>query len=261
MENKKLSIKVKSKTERRIMEDPEVEMITEWNLKRIISAVSAFLIFIILPAYYFSQDDTDADKYAKIIPIENESNIKKLDSIRTETAEETFSQTPEKENTSVQPYTEDPVTQISSVKSAELVHTEIKPEDVVAKDEKQAQTLSQPSESQYSNPHITRAQLAQGINKLTPYGQVDLPLLVDNTKAQGLFYFTEVIDMKGSTVFHEWLKDDKSIYKRKVIIRSNKSRFYTSKLFPYTSVGQWQVRIITEQGEILHKINFSVEKR
>ncbi len=32
---KKLSIKVKSKTERRIMEDPELEMITEWNIKNI----------------------------------------------------------------------------------------------------------------------------------------------------------------------------------------------------------------------------------
>lgn len=245
---KKLSIKIKSKAEQRIMDDPEIEVITEWNLKRIISAIIAFLIFIVLPAYYFShQDDTDVDKYEKSIAINNESIIKKQDAIKLTNAKETL--------------TEAPIVQVPTVKPAEEAHKEIKPETVVAKEEIQLQTSNSPSDTQYSNPHITRAQLALGINKLTPYGQVDLPLLVDNTKAQGLFYFTEVNNMKGSTVFHEWLKDGKAIYKRKVIIRSNKSRFYTSKLFPYTSVGQWQVRIITEQGEILHKINFSVERR
>ncbi|SMG63920.1 hypothetical protein BMETH_202612161937, partial [methanotrophic bacterial endosymbiont of Bathymodiolus sp.] len=55
--DKKLSIKVKSKTERRIMEDPELEMISEWNIKKILFALIVFILVIILPAYYFSSMD------------------------------------------------------------------------------------------------------------------------------------------------------------------------------------------------------------
>ncbi|NOR80875.1 MAG: hypothetical protein GQ529_08590, partial [Methyloprofundus sp.] len=176
---KKLSIKIKSKAGQHIMDDPEIEVITEWNLKRIISAIIAFLIFIVVPAYYFShQGDTNVDKYEKNIAINHESIIKKQDAIKVTNAKEIL--------------TASPIVQVPSVKPAEEAHKEIKPETVVTKEEEQPQTSNSPSDTQYSNPHITRAQLALGINKLTPYGQVDLPLLVDNTEAQGLFYFTEV---------------------------------------------------------------------
>jgi flagellar biogenesis protein FliO len=52
--NKKISIKIKSKTERRIMEEPQVEIITEWNVKRIFIALLVILLLVIIPAYYLS---------------------------------------------------------------------------------------------------------------------------------------------------------------------------------------------------------------
>lgn len=48
--NKKISIKIKSKTERRIMEEPQVEIITEWNVKRIFIALLVILLLVIIPA-------------------------------------------------------------------------------------------------------------------------------------------------------------------------------------------------------------------
>ncbi len=52
--DKKVKIKVISNTERRIMEEPEVEMITSWNFKRIIVALLILISLIIIPSYYLS---------------------------------------------------------------------------------------------------------------------------------------------------------------------------------------------------------------
>ena len=61
--DKNISIKVKSKTERRIMEEPELEMISAWNFKNIAYALIVLILFVILPAYYFSsQDNSDPEK-------------------------------------------------------------------------------------------------------------------------------------------------------------------------------------------------------
>ena len=267
---KKLSIKIKSKTERRIMDAPEAEMITEWNIKRIISAIIVFLIFIIIPAYYFSHSgDSDVGKNANSISTD-ESYVKKQDSIKVTIHDEIVPQPSSKEtppevnvtqNSNKETLVEESIEPVPLVESSEQVDDEVNAEVVVAKTVKQQQASKPSPETKYLNPHITHAQLALGMNKLKPYGEVDLPLLVDNTEARGIFFFTEVSNMQGSTVFHEWLKEGKSIYKLKAIIRTNKSRFYTSKLFTHRSVGQWQVRIITDQGEVLHKIDFSVENR
>lgn len=264
---KTLSIKVKSKTERRIMENPEVEMITEWNTNRIVSAIVAALL-IIIPAYYFSQNDvTDADKYAKSISMEHKSKIKKQDSVKDVVAEKIIapvSVTSIQETIPESTPTDAPVVLVPPVKPSEQAVDEINTGVIAAKkvaSQSQQPTSKQPSEVEYLSSHITQAQLSLGINKLKPYGKVDLPLLVDNTKATGIFFFTEVNDMLGSTVFHEWLKEGQSIFKLKAIIRRNSTSFYTSKLFTPRSVGQWQVRIITDQGEVLHKIDFSVENR
>lgn len=266
---KTLSIKVKSKKERYISENPEVEMITEWNTTRIVSVIVATLL-IIIPAYYFAQKDvTDADKYAKSISMEHESTIKKQDSVKEVVPEKIIapvSVTSIQETIPESIPIDDPIALVPSVKPSEKAGNKINAEVIAAKEvelqpQPQKPVSKQPSKVEYLNSHITQAQLSLGINKLKPYGKVDLPLLVDNTKATGIFFFTEVNDMRGRTVFHEWLKEGKSIFKLKAIIRGDNTGFYTSKLFTPRSVGQWQVRIITDQGEVLHKIDFLVENR
>jgi len=57
--DKKLSIKVKSKTERRIMEEPQMEVITEWNIKRIFIALLVLLLLVIIPSYYLNSLNED----------------------------------------------------------------------------------------------------------------------------------------------------------------------------------------------------------
>ncbi|MCK5354609.1 MAG: DUF2914 domain-containing protein [Methyloprofundus sp.] len=259
-----LSIKVKSKTSRDLEGDSEVEMMTEWNLKRIIYAVIVVLIFIILPAYYFNLED-DSTKNDDTTGMESEPEQQKQALTKEIVVEQVTPQALSKEPASLGENSKannvlekEPAVQAPLEGSA--VQAEVKPKTVVIEKAVQHKPPRQPIKTEYLNPHITRAELAQGMNKLRPYGQVELPFLVGE-KTRGLYFFTEIKNMKGNAVFHEWLREGKSIYKRKVIIRGNRWRFYTSKLFTQTSIGQWQVRVITKQGEVLHKINFSVEKR
>ena len=265
--DKKLSIKIKSKTERRIMDDPDIEMITEWNIQRILYALVVLIVLVILPAYYFSNlSDSDEDKKVKAPAIVNESIIKKQDSIKESPAKKVpankvFSKQPPLQVSTKEVIPEKSTVDTLTVESSNNTDKEIIPEIVVAKTVQRPASIGKTKTTETLNPHIARAQLAQGSNKLEPSGEIELPLLVDISKAQSATYFTEVINMQGSTVFHEWLKEGKSIYKRKIIIRGKRWRIPTSKLFTITSTGQWQVRIITQQGDILHKIDFSVEKR
>ena len=259
---KKLSIKVKSKTERRIMEDPELEMITEWNIKNILFALIVFILIIILPAYYFSIMDNSEKSPAletKKTALHNPGLVKRtpVNKTSTENIEKRAVANKIAEHISEKNVVSKTSTNQTSVVPPAPLVKETKQDDVVVKEEHQSPAVS----SSNLSPYINRAQLARGVNKLEPFGDIELPILGDNSKAYPVTYFTEVINMQGDTVFHEWLQDGNSVFKRKINIRGNRWRISTSKLFPYNSTGQWQVRIITSKGDVLNKIYFSVEKR
>lgn len=272
--DKNISIKVKSKTERRIMEEPELEMISDWNFKKIAYALIVLILFVILPAYYFSsQDNSDPEKTPPIeMQVVNQATVKQgsLEKTALESSSKSaitepepvqvISSTVEAEET-VSVVAQAPTKEIISTQPTAQITAKLPTEKIAKQNVQEEQVIESVIQSTDLNPYIARAQLAQGVNKLEPYGNIDLPILVDSSKAYGVTYFTEVINMQGDTVFHEWLKEGHSVYKRKINIRGNRWRISTSKLFPYNSIGQWQVRTIAQQGNILHKIDFSVQKR
>lgn len=245
-EEKNISIKIKSKTERHVMEDYELEMISEWNYRRIIYALVVLVFLVIIPAYYFnSLDNSDIVKIPPLRAVPYKQDAVKEAPLNKQSLENVATITPLKGAT---------------LKPFEAVNEET-PQYPSEKSAKRAIQNHVSSAIADLNPHISRAQLAEGINNREPYGAIKLPVLVDTTRAYGITYFTEVNNMQGHTVFHEWLKEKKSVYKRKINIKGNRWRIATSKLFSYHSTGQWQARIITQQGEVLNKIKFSVDKR
>lgn len=221
------------------MEPSKVEMITEWNIQRIAWVLFVLLLLVIVSAYYLSDlGEWDNAKIEKI------SVIKQPIPLKQETIKEVFSQTPK----------EILIKEIPIVDSAPFVRSTDQQQEIMLIEEPALVT------SELFNPHILRAQLAQGVSDKEPYGQVNLPVIVTAEKAEGLFYFTEIMNMKGFTVLHEWLFQDEPVYQRNFIIRGDRWRISTSKLFDNSYIGPWQVRTVTQQGDILHKIDFLVEK-
>jgi len=237
--DQKITIKVISKTEQRIMSNPEVEMITEWNIKRIFYALLLLLFLVVIPSYYLSSLDEGARVETKMT-INKPTLLKKM---------------PIKENLTQaerDPFIAEPVNAVS-----QMAQQAVPIQDVVTEKELiSPEVINMPD---VLNANISRAQLAQGVSDKEPYGQVKLPLIVTGEKAAGVFYFTEVMNMKGSKVLHEWLHQGKLIYKRTFIIRGDRWRISTSKLFGVNYTGSWQVRAVTKQGEVLHSLKFSVE--
>lgn len=272
MKAEKKASKEKSKTERRIMEgEPKLELITEWNIKRILVALIVLILLIALPAYYLNSSDnsTTTPEPSSVTNSNHQDSLKAIVAKRppikvsahNKTSEPDLAQSPIKKTVlqqktlTVKPDDQTPTKQLAENSDAEKISEEISDAETIHP----SVEIVEQTEAIPQNSHINRAQLAEGVNNKEPFGQVKIPLIVNSSKAQSITYFTEISDFKGNTVFHEWLKEGNTIFKREIVIRGNRWRISTSKLFTLNSVGLWQVRIITEQGEILHKIDFLVE--
>jgi len=235
-EENKLRIQVRSKTEQRMMEDLEVKMITEWDVRKISVLILGLLILLLGISYYFMVNNTE-DKLSKV-------------TTKAAVATKIIAQkaAANKKPLERKPDLKKPIAAIENEKLA-------------AKKVNKAMVISKPVEkAPIKNNKIKRAVLAQETINKEPLGVVNLPLRVNKKKAITVTYFTEVINMKGNSVRHEWVLNDKVIYSKKINVLGERWRISTRKLFSYTAIGKWQVRLLDDKGRVLHKIDFSVIK-
>ena len=127
---------------------------------------------------------------------------------------------------------------------------------------KEPETVVAPGKQTFSvTSGLTRVQLAKGISGKEPYGEIISPLIVDNDKATGVFYFTELRGMRGETVYHEWLRNGKVVYSKPIRILGKRWRASTSKLMNRSYTGNWTVRLKSGNGDVLNEIKFVVKKK
>lgn len=105
---------------------------------------------------------------------------------------------------------------------------------------------------------VARVVLARGLNKKEPVGEITLPVVVNKRKAIGVFFFTEIDNMKGQVLFHHWYRDDKPVFKRRINILGNRWRATTSKLMTFSQKGHWVAKLIDADGNVLSEIHFDV---
>jgi len=238
-EENKLRIQVKSKTEQRMMEDLHAEMITEWDIKKISVAALFFLLMMMmigLAYYLLTSDEKDASPHKIVkkpqVAIKNNEQVKVINQVK------------EKKS---------PIKPVEIVKVKTQSHLNSPVElKAVSKAEKK------PLEIKSAN--IKRAVLAQQTINKEPSGEIKLPFVLNKEEARSITYFTELVNMKGRSVYHEWIMNNKLIYKRNINILGNRWRVSTSKLFTYSSSGEWKVRVVNERGDILHELSFAVRK-
>lgn len=233
-EENKLQIRVKSKTEQRMMEDLDVQMITEWDVKKIAITVCCVLFLTACFGYYLIANQETGGRIIKTSELDEVNKVASAPALKNPTV--------------VKPV---------SIKKQEPIVTK-KQEAIVVKQNTSSVKLN--TGKIENNKHIQRGLLAQRTKNKEPNGVVNLPVVVNKEKAISLTYFTEIINMQGNSVYHEWLINNKVIYKKKVNILGDRWRISTRKLFSYTAIGQWQARVVNNKGDILHKIDFLVTK-
>ncbi len=109
-----------------------------------------------------------------------------------------------------------------------------------------------------ASDELVHAQLAKGIWNDRPFGNITESIKVNDEEATGIYYFTELENMKGKTVFHVWKFEDKIIFKKQKDIVEAHWKTHTSKLFTKRSVGFWSVETVDSNNRQLNVINFEV---
>ncbi len=231
MAKKKIVIKVnydKLKTE-----PAEPEMMTEWNIKRIMIVLFCILVFMAGVIFLLLDKKIETESMelsAKKNPMENqvESRVELL-SAEKPVAMETVR--PEKNN----------------------INSEEKKRQPEIADKKSIQNKA----SIYDN-RISRAVLAFGLKEKEPVDSVTGDIVADKNKAVGVYYFTEINNMKGKVLFHEWYWNNQLIFRRKLNIIGRHWRAATSKLIPYSKRGHWKVRLVDTDNNVLSRVEFNV---
>ena len=225
------------------------DQITEWNIKRIVAVLMVALLFIVVPYYYLDnglEDSVEEDS----AEVHYESSDEALNVERKQ--REAIVKKEVLETTVAEKF--DKPADISHGDTAEpLTKPSVKP--VQISKEKPVERKIEQSIVHYK---VIRALLARGIANKEPVGEIKTSVKVNNDKATGVFYFTEIKDMKGRVFYHQWVREGRLVYKRRINVLGNRWRVSTSKLFRPSSVGNWTVRLIDKQGKIYNEINFKV---
>jgi hypothetical protein len=105
---------------------------------------------------------------------------------------------------------------------------------------------------------VTRALLTSDVVKNEPIDQLTLPLKLAKKKPTWIYYFAELNDMKGATVYHEWLLEGQLISRKEVKISEDFWRTASRQVFKYTARNHWTVRLVDSEGKPLNEIPFTV---
>lgn len=109
-----------------------------------------------------------------------------------------------------------------------------------------------------SSKNVARAVLTSGISKREPVDKLGSRVNAGDDR-KSLFFFTEIVDLKGGTVTHRWKREGKTVANMKFRVGSDRYRVYSNKSIAPADTGEWQVEIVDAQGKTLQVANFRYE--
>jgi len=247
-DKKNIVIKVKYPASGRATEDyvPVPQIITEWNVKRILLAVGVIVLILVALVYFIIGKDTqDTD-------LGNSS-----------VSPEAIVNTPEKQEVPQEITIIQPV--VDGTSNSVKPKTEVKPKkektDVievknVAKKSPNHKLIKEPRQTKVNN--VRRALLTYEINNKEPVGEVAGTVNVSQKKPALVYYYTELRKMNNRKVYHEWLKNDAVVSRQEMILSADRWRTSSHKLLADNDRGNWAVRLVDEDGQLLNEKTFKV---
>ncbi|MCF6283060.1 MAG: DUF2914 domain-containing protein [Candidatus Polarisedimenticolaceae bacterium] len=95
-----------------------------------------------------------------------------------------------------------------------------------------------------------------------PVDQIDLLFTNpnDSDTAQQLYFFTEVAKLEGRIIYHRWQLNGEVMAEIPFEVKSNwRWRVFSSKKILSSMLGEWQVSVVDDLGNVLHSESFSVQ--
>ena len=95
---------------------------------------------------------------------------------------------------------------------------------------------------------VSRAVFTTGIDNREPVSTVDN---LDSSDLRSVSFFTELVDMGGQTVTHQWTHQDRVMFEKTFEVRANRWRVWTSKTLIPAWSGTWTVNVLDDERTLL----------
>lgn len=122
----------------------------------------------------------------------------------------------------------------------------------------QQETEARPGAPVITDPHVVRAQLSAGIRAKEPTARLLSPIQATGRESRTIYFFSEVRDLGGKTLFHRWQRDGKVIASVPFDVRGERWRFYSKKTITPRMTGEWRVVLTDSAGKELASTTFEV---
>ncbi|KZZ57313.1 hypothetical protein A3762_01440 [Oleiphilus sp. HI0125] len=109
------------------------------------------------------------------------------------------------------------------------------------------------------NPAIISASLARGVDENRhPIDLLGYEVSMDGENLIKVVLHTEMLNIQGTTLFHEWFLNEKRQARVRIPINADEQLSYSSKFIDKYMTGDWSVRVSDAQGEVYALANFKV---
>lgn len=223
------------------IKSPAPQVITEWNLKRISAAVLAVLVVVGAVIYGVNHEESHAP-----LPIDSNSALDVFSPPAPSQLPAQSAVIPE------------------AIKTQNI--SKLNPESNIEKSKvtktinisKTKSTEHLQNKQKKANKNVVRALITHQINNKEPGLEISQQVSI-NKKPSWVYYFTELKEMNGEKVYHEWLKNNVRISKYELIIAADTWRTSSRKLLSDTDRGKWTVRLLDKYRHILNEKKFKVD--
>ena len=103
---------------------------------------------------------------------------------------------------------------------------------------------------------IRRALFTTSIDNREPVTIVDS---IDSTTSNSISFFTEITNMSGQTITHQWTHLDKIMFEKTFEVKAERWRVWTSKTLIPNWTGTWTVNVLDAERELLTSKSFEYQ--
>ena len=103
---------------------------------------------------------------------------------------------------------------------------------------------------------IRRALFTTGIDNREPVAIVDS---IDSTSSNSVSFYTEITNMSGQTITHQWTHLDKVMFEKTFEVKAERWRVWTSKTLIPNWTGTWTVNVLDDERELLTSKSFEYQ--
>ena len=103
---------------------------------------------------------------------------------------------------------------------------------------------------------VSRAVFTIGIDDREPVITVDS---IDSSSYTSISFFTELNDLSGHNITHQWTHNDKVMFEKTFEVRAERWRVWTSKTLIPSWTGSWTVNVLDDDRTVLASNSFEYQ--